>query len=198
MPAAEGCWFVYLLALADGSAFKVGFSCHPLHRAFTFSRRYFEQFDLCRSLLARLDTCAEARVLEAAIKNELAEHRSECPSWVPAEAGGQTEWFDAFRWQSAEDRVRAATAGDESRLLYMREFVRTILVRQAPSFEFWALDRAQFVAAALSSSVDAHLAFAAARSLRDWLDAYRCCGIPLFPDDPAVLAFVTDAAKQIG
>lgn len=137
-------------------------------------------------------------MLEAAIKNELAEHRSECPSWVPAEAGGQTEWFDALQWQSAEDRVRAATEGDESRLLYMRDFVRTTLVRQASSFEFWALHQSQFVAQALSSSTDAHLAFGTARSLRDWLDAYRCCGIPLFPDDPAVRAFVADAAKQAG
>jgi hypothetical protein len=196
--AAEGGWFVYLLALADGAAFKVGFSCHPLHRAFTFSRRYFEQFDLDRSLLVRFDTCPEARVLEAAIKNELAEHRYDCPSWVPAEAGGQTEWFDAFQWQPAEDRVRAATDGDESRLLYMSDFVRTMLLRQARSFEFWAVHQAQFVAQALSSPSDAHLAFGSARALRDWLDAYRCCGIPLFPDDPAAHAFVTDAARQSG
>ena len=49
-------WFVYLLALTDCSGFKVGFSCNPLQRIHTFSRRYFERFDLHGSLLLELET----------------------------------------------------------------------------------------------------------------------------------------------
>ena len=190
-------WYVYLLVLADCSTFKVGFSCNPFHRAFAFSRRYFERFDLRQSVFARLDTCDDARSLEAAIKSDLAAHRSECPTWVPAEAGGQTEWFDAIHWAQAENRLRALE-GEGWRLVAASEFVRLELEQQAASFEVWAVHQAQFIARALSSSVDAHLAFGVARALRDWLDAFRSCGIELFADDPEVLDFVRDAARQVG
>ena len=37
-------WCVYLLALTDCSAFKIGFSCNLLQRLYSFSHRYFERF----------------------------------------------------------------------------------------------------------------------------------------------------------
>ena len=42
---SEPAWYVYLFALTDCSAFKVGFSCNPFQRIHTFSRRYYERFD---------------------------------------------------------------------------------------------------------------------------------------------------------
>lgn len=66
MPDDDPSWFVYLLALADYSAFKVGFSCNPLQRIFSFSRRYFECFDLRQSRLLRLGR-PMARALSARI-----------------------------------------------------------------------------------------------------------------------------------
>src|SRR5688500_235229 len=73
--------FVYLFALADCSAFKVGFSNNPLQRIYTFSRRYFERFDLHQSQVLQLVTGDDARAAEAALKTELAEFRAESPSW---------------------------------------------------------------------------------------------------------------------
>ncbi len=184
-------WYVYLLALMDCSAFKAGFSCNPFHRAFAFSHRYFEQFDLHESLFARMDSCDAARKLEAEIKSDLATYRSECPPWVPIEAGGHTEWFDAAHLGYARTRLQALDDG--SRLITASDFIRMELQQQTASFELWAVHQASFIAQALSSSVDAHMALRVARSLRDWLDAYRNCGIALFTDDPAVLAFVKEA-----
>ena len=60
-------WFVYLFALSDCSAFKVGFSRSPLQRIYAFSRRYFESFDLSQSRLLPVGGCDEARFIEAAI-----------------------------------------------------------------------------------------------------------------------------------
>ena len=75
-------WFVYLFALADCSAFKVGFSCNPLQRIHCFSRRYFERFDLGQSRLLRLDTEAQARAIEMDLKHALAEFRCGLPQFV--------------------------------------------------------------------------------------------------------------------
>ena len=135
-------WFVYLYALSDCSAFKVGFTCHPLQRISTFSRRYFERFDLPQSLLLQLDDEAGARALESALKTELAAFRAEAPSWVPLEAGGHTEWFGSVYFGQAESRVRAA-ALDASRVLCAFDYVRAELDRSLASFELWAWRRAQ-------------------------------------------------------
>ena len=189
-------WYVYVLALMDYSAFKVGFSCNPFHRAFAFSRRYFERFDLHESIFARVESCEAARALEAQIKSDLAAYRSECPSWVPIEAGGHTEWFDAAHLAHATAKLHAVDEG--ASLVIASDFVRMELAQQTASFELWAVHQANFIAQALSSSVDAHMAFGVARALRDWLDAYRSCDIELFTDDPAVLAFVKDAIRHAG
>ena len=109
----EPAWFVYLFALTDCSAFKVGFSCNPFQRIHTFSRRYYERFDVGQSLLLRLDTEADARAIEATLKRELAEFRAESPAWVPLEAGGQTEWFSAVQFGRAEQRLRSFLAEHE-------------------------------------------------------------------------------------
>src|SRR4029450_12809518 len=103
-------WFVYLFALGDCSAFKVGFSCNPFQRIHTFSRRYYERFDVGQSLLLSVDTEAEARAIEAALKGELAEFRTDSPQWVSLDAGGHTEWFSALHFSSAEQRLRSFLA----------------------------------------------------------------------------------------
>src|SRR5690606_4366050 len=63
-------WCVYLLTLTDCSAFKIGFSCNLLQRLYSFSHRYFEQFDLRESLALRLEGEAQARCIEATLKQE--------------------------------------------------------------------------------------------------------------------------------
>jgi T5orf172 domain len=190
-------WFVYLLALVDCSAFKVGFSCNPLQRIYSFSRRYYERFDLRQSRLLPVRTEGYARVIEAALKTELAEFRSECPAWVPAEAGGHTEWFSAVYFGQAEERLRSFMQAHEvSQLTDTADYVRAELDRLCAAFEPWAWSQAQHVCDAQSSPYTARTAAEIAGSLRDWLDAYRYFDVPLFKDDPAVLDFVTDSVRS--
>jgi hypothetical protein len=190
-------WFVYLFALADCSAFKVGFSCNPLQRIHCFSRRYYERFDLDRSRLLRLDTEADARAIEAALKHELAEFRTDSPTWVPAEAGGHTEWFVAVHLGGAEDRLRSFAA-EAARVIDAAGYVRSELERMSGSFEPLAMSQARQVCEASASPYTLRTALTIADSLRDWLDAYRFFDVPLFTDDPDVRTFVTNIAHVRG
>lgn len=189
-------WFVYLFALSDCSAFKVGFSCNPFQRIHTFCRRYYERFDLGQSLLLRLDAQADARAIEATLKSELAVSRIDSPVWVPPEAGGHTEWFSAVQFGSAEQRLRSFLVEHEgSHVIDAGTYIRGELERMTGSFEPWAWSQAQQACDASTSAYTLGSARAIADSLRDWLDAYRCFDVPLFTDDPAVLQFVWSIAQ---
>ena len=194
---SEPAWYVYLFALTDCSAFKVGFSCNPFQRIHTFSRRYYERFDVGQSLLLHLDTERDARAIEATLKSELAVFRTESPVWVPLEAGGQTEWFSAVEFRRAEARLRSFLAEHEgARVIEAHAYIREELERQCGSFEPWAWNQAQQVCDASASVYTLGSAHALADSLRDWLDAYRFFDVPLFSDDPAVLEFVASTARS--
>jgi hypothetical protein len=194
--AGDPAWFVYLFALTDCSAFKVGFSCNPFQRIHTFSRRYYERFDVRQSLLLRLDAEAHARAIEATLKSELAAFRAEAPNWVPLEAGGHTEWFSAVQFGSAEQRLRSLLVEHEGAdIVDAGEYFRSELQRMSGSFEPWAWSQAQQACDASASAYTMRSALAIADSLRDWLDAYRFFDVPLFHDDPAVLGFVTSTAR---
>jgi hypothetical protein len=193
----EPAWFVYLFALTDCSAFKVGFSCNPFQRIHTFSRRYYERFDVAQSLLLRLQTEGDARAIEATLKSELAAFRAESPAWVPLEAGGHTEWFSAVQFGSAEQRLRSFIVDHEgAHVIDASAYLRGELERMSGSFEPWAWSQAQQACDASSSAYTFGSALAIADSLRDWLDAYRCFDVPLFSDDPAVLEFVASIARR--
>ena len=189
-------WFVYLFALTDCSMFKVGFSCNPFQRIHTFSRRYYERFDVEQSLLLRLDTEADARAIEATLKSELAEFRAESPDWVPLDAGGHTEWFSAVQFASAEQRLRSFLVEHAgAHVIDAGTYLRGELQRQSGSFEPWAWSQAQQACDASASAYTMGSALAIADSLRDWLDAYRFFDVALFTDDPAVLEFVWSIAR---
>ena len=189
-------WFVYLFALTDCSAFKVGFSCNPFQRIHTFSRRYYERFDVGQSLLLRLDAEADARAIEATLKSELAVSRTDSPVWVASEAGGHTEWFSAVQFGSAEQRLRSFLVEHEgSHVIDAATYLRGELQRLSGSFEPWAWTQAQQACDASASAYTLGSACAIADSLRDWLDAYRFFDVPLFTDDPAVLRFVWSIAR---
>ena len=189
-------WFVYLFALGNCSAFKVGFSCNPFQRIHTFSRRYYERFDVAQSLLLRLETEAAARAIEATLKSELAAFRADSPSWVPPEAGGHTEWFSAVQFGSAEQRLRSFLGGHEgAQVIDAGTYIRDELARLCRAFEPWAWSQAQQACDASGSAYTLGSALAIAESLRDWLDAYSFFDVALFSDDPAVLQFVWSIAR---
>lgn len=187
-------WFVYLFALTDCSAFKVGFSCNPLQRIHCFSRRYYERFDLDQSRLLRLDAEAAARAIEMTLKHELAECRIDSPTWVPLEAGGHTEWFAAVHFGRAEERLRSFVTETAS-VIDAAGYVRGELERLSGAFEPLAMSQAQQVCDASASPYTVQSALAIADSLRDWLDAYRFFDVPLFSDDPQAADFVTNTAR---
>jgi hypothetical protein len=194
---SDPAWFVYLFALTDCSAFKVGFSCNPFQRIHAFCRRYYERFDVRQSLLLRLSSEADARAIEATLKSELAAFRTDSPVWVPLEAGGQTEWFSAVELGRAGERLRSFLPEHEVALVVEAdEYFRNELERMSGSFEPWAWSLAQQVCDASESAYTQSSALQLADSLRDWLDAYRFFDVPLFSDDPAVREFVWSIARQ--
>jgi len=182
--ADDSHWFVYLFALTDCSGFKVGFSCNPLQRISTFSRRYFERFDLMQSMLCRVPDCDAARALESELKSTLAAYQAPAPLWVPLEAGGHTEWFSAVYFSDAEARARSRLRADSIRPAF--EQFAADLLRAKSSFEAWAVHRAQQAADIRQFATRGYAVRDRSSGLRDWLGAYRYFDIPLFVDDPEV------------
>jgi hypothetical protein len=195
--AEKSGWFVYLLPLSDGSAFKVGFSSNPLQRIYSFSHRYFERFDLNQAVLLQMDSCDRVRSVEASLKQALAEARTEAPSWVPVEAGGHTEWFSSLSFVQAEEQLRScAKMGEPTRLVMLSDFIGSELTRLTSSFEEWALHQAHAVRDDMISVALGYEPTVSTRLLRDWFDTYRFFNIGLFRGDPAVLEFVANSARQ--
>jgi hypothetical protein len=192
-------WFVYLFASSDCSTFKVGFSCNPLQRIHSFSHRYFERFDLDQSLLLHLRECEDARAVEATLKADLAQFRISCPSWVPHQAGGHTEWFGAPYFGQAEATLQSCVRSHAgARLTNTYDFVRGELDRLSAVFEPWAWEQARQIDQLLSSGGGGQIPLEVIRSLRDWLDAYRYFDLSLFKDDVQVRTFVGNAARLAG
>jgi hypothetical protein len=186
-------WFVYLIALTDCSAFKVGFSCNPLQRICTFTRRYYERFDLSQSVLVELPHCEAARAVEAIVKAEFAAHRAEAPAWVPMEAGGHTEWFSAVYFGEAEARVRACAPHAQVSSAF--EVFRAQLDSLRTPFEAWAASQGQRALDSWSSAQRGYAVRDQVSPLRDWLDAYRYFDLPLFVDEPCVLELIRQSAR---
>lgn len=191
---SDRCWFVYLLAATDCSAFKVGFSCNPLQRLYSFNHRYFETFDLAASQVLRVVNCDLAREYEANIKSTFSDYRTECPAWVLPQAGGDTEWFSAVHFDDAQAQL-ARQSPNQAALEHLEALVRSELVDVRSYFESWALAQGNKIVSARAPRERA-LAAADARTLRDWLDAYRHLGIPIFVDDPEALQVLDALASR--
>jgi hypothetical protein len=188
-------WYVYLLSSQDCTAFKAGFSCNPLQRIHSFNRRYYERFNLNESLLLRVDTERQARVIEGEVKALLAASRFACPEWVSIDAGGDTEWFSAVEFSDAVAQLRLWSMDDPTRVSTVDDYLRDRLQRMSGAFEFWASDYARRLQNDMESASLGYARTVAAEPLRDWLDAYRFFDIPLFNDDAETLLFVTASVR---
>lgn len=98
----RGRGFLYaLVAAGPEDLLKVGMSHDPLARWSAFHPRWFEAFDLERSLLVETETRRDARTLETALHRMLVAHRSPMPITMREQAGGRSEWY-----RGAFERVR--------------------------------------------------------------------------------------------
>ena len=193
----ESRWFAYLFALTDCTAFKVGFACNPLQRICTFSRRYYEGFDLPQSWLFEVNTCDQARALEATIKTQLAMYRMDSPSWIPREAGGHTEWFSAVYFGEAEAHLRAfADEPTNVRVVNAFDSFKSELAQARSSFERWALNQALQVNEQREFAERGYAARDHRAALRDWLDAYRYFDVPLFAEQDDLLAMIMESVRS--
>src|SRR5262245_46865256 len=120
-------WYVYVLPLWDATAFKVGYTTHPLQRLHSFARRFFERFDLHQARLLAVDCETTARAIEKDLKTLLDAARSEAPQWVNATAGGHTEWFLAAEQSKALEQLGCAGATDAFAEMDAYEFLRDVL-----------------------------------------------------------------------
>lgn len=112
MPSARhGPAFLYVLRMSGAEdLLKVGLTADPVARWSGFHRRWFEAFDLERSLLVETESRRDAQRLETALHRLLKEHGCPVPLTMRAFAGGATEWY---RGASAAARGFVARCGDE-------------------------------------------------------------------------------------
>jgi hypothetical protein len=86
--------FVYALCLqGPEDLLKVGMSRDPLARWSSFHPRWFEAFDLDRSLLVETETRTDAQALETRLHRLLRAHRCPVPMTMRTQAGGANEWY---------------------------------------------------------------------------------------------------------
>lgn len=102
--------YLYVLPLLHEDLAKVGISVDPLARVRAFSRRYYESFDLPRSILVGFDSVREARRRETGLHRQLRQWNAVQPLTVPAVAGGHTEWYRGastiLQAEAGQDRDR--------------------------------------------------------------------------------------------
>lgn len=101
--------FLYVMACAHEDLLKLGFSRDPLERVQSLHRRWYEFFDVDRSLLVETDSVREARALETRLRRELSAHNAPAPLTVRREAGGHREWYRGA-WQALQEFGAACAA----------------------------------------------------------------------------------------
>jgi hypothetical protein len=83
-----------------------------------------------------------------------------------------------------------------ARLANPFDVLREHLRRYTASFEHWATGQARMLNDPRSFEMGPIAAQEIARSLRDWLDAYRYFDVPVFVDDRTALESICQIARQ--
>lgn len=162
---------LYVMACPYEDLLKLGFSRDPLQRVQSLHRRWYEFFDVDRSLLVVTDTVREARGLETGLRGRLAEHNAPVPLTIRQEAGGHREWYRGAREALGEAVDALAGAGYEVHAP-ARPWFRAALLARAERLHEWT-------SALLTAD---ELAWTgpptpAQQAVRDALDAYRAMDI---------------------
>lgn len=165
---SDGRGFLYVAVCAGPEdLLKVGLSHDPLVRWSAFHPRWFEAFDLDRSVLVQVETRREAQAMETALHRLLREHNCPAPLAMREAFGGGTEWYRGAYARVLEVADAAAREGQvvhaPARPWFARamndrlERLATLLDQAQQELSRGALVPAQY--AALLDLVDAHCAF---------------------------------------
>lgn len=175
--------FLYVLCLEGAEdLLKVGLSRDPLARWSAFHPRWFEAFDLERSLLVETETRRDAQALETRLHRALVAHGCPMPMTMRGQAGGETEWF---RGAWAEVRRFVAALAEQGYVVHdpAGPWLATAMRGQQEVF-------AGLVQQAHADDSAGWLSAAQRGALQDLFDAHRALD-PGF--DPAWLAESLDA-----
>lgn len=191
--ASRGRTFVYVLPCREADILKVGFSRDPLERLRTLHRRFFEFFDLDRSLLIETDHVRDARRIERLFITTFAEDRAPAPLVIRQSAAGHTEWFRGI--SPAVDALARQLCAEQGYLLHapLGAWLRQRLGDGRGLLYDWSarmLDMIEYAHFNASSSVGWP---PGEKALRDTLDACAALGLDLPATVPAaVLAWYQD------
>jgi Meiotically up-regulated gene 113 len=170
---SRGRCYLYVAPCVYEDLLKLGFSRDPLERLQSLHRRWFEAFDLDRTLLVETESVRDARALELGLRRELAQHNAPAPLTVEREAGGHSEWYRGAYDRLAEVVNELATGGHR---VYVpaRSWLRQALLARSELLYSWtqamlSLDELELRAGATPSQ----------RAVRDVLDAFTALDIGL-------------------
>ena len=172
--------YLYVLPLAYEDILKVGISGDPLTRAQAFSRRYYECFDLPRSLLVEFDSKREAQARETELHRQLRPLNATQPLTIPAQAAGETEWYRGAYALLCDEVERDRRRGN---------------IVHAPSIAWWRHRLGEerealyeWASHMLREADDQLPPVEWLQLLADTLDAYPCLDVPLDDVLPLELA----------
>jgi hypothetical protein len=173
---------VYVLPHRGEAFLKLGFSRDPLARMQSLHPRYFDFFDIERSILIETPRVKDARNIETELKRRLADHRAPAPLDVRHEAGGESEWYRG----AYETIVETLGAYEALGFVIFRDahaqFAERLRKQSVQTFE-WAVLQWRAI-----NEGDAFMVARATRALTDALDAYRWFGIDVVDAVPPEVA----------
>jgi hypothetical protein len=158
---------VYVLPHRGEAFLKLGFSRDPLARMQSLHPRYFDFFDIERSILIETPRVNDARNIETALKRRFAEHRAPAPLDIRHEAGGESEWYRGAYEAIAENLDEYEAMGYIVLRGARARFAERLTLQTSQMFE-WAVLQWRAM-----NEGDAFVVARATRALTDALDAYR-------------------------
>lgn len=178
--------FLYVLRMSGAEdLLKVGLTADPVARWSGFHRRWFEAFDLERTLLVETETRGDAQRLETALHRALKAHGCPVPLTMRAFAGGATEWY---RGASAAAQDFVARCEAEGFIVHMdarphagaamraqRHVLASVLDQAARNARDGVLTPEEV--GAVRDLVDAHRAFGAGLAELVSIDALESLGL---------------------
>lgn len=166
---------LYIAVAAYEDLLKLGFSLDPLVRWQQLHPRWYEAFDLDRSLLVETETERDARDLELTLRRQLVPHNAPALLTARREAGGFTEWY-----RGALETLRGAARDLEARGHVVhgpaRPWLRAALAARLESLYAWSEamlspDELDGLAGALRTQ----------QAARDALDAFAALDLDVEP-----------------